>query len=341
MSRSLRHRPHVFRTIESHTAGNPTRTVLSGVPELSGDTMLARMHDLAANHDWVRTSLMFEPRGHAVMSGCLVLPPCDPRADVGVLYIEASGHLPMCGHDTIGVVTALIEHGLVRSREPVTRLVLDTPAGLVETTAAVSDGHVASVTFTSTPSFLYAEDVPLELPEVGTVRVDIAWGGNFYAIVEASSVGLDLTDPRVGERIMLAETIRDRVNAVVDVHHPALRGVAGVTHVQLIGPPRRTDATNLCSVVIRPGGADRSPCGTGTSARTAALVAQGRLQMGERLVHESITGEVFASVPVERVRVGPYDAVRTKITGSAYLTGTAEWSVDPRDPLADGFLVLG
>lgn len=227
MSRSLRHRPHVFRTIESHTAGNPTRTVLSGVPELSGDTMLARMHDLAANHDWVRTSLMFEPRGHAVMSGCLVLPPCDPRADVGVLYIEASGHLPMCGHDTIGVVTALIEHGLVRSREPVTRLVLDTPAGLVETTAAVSDGHVASVTFTSTPSFLYAEDVPLELPEVGTVRVDIAWGGNFYAIVEASSVGLDLTDPRVGERIMVAETIRDRVNAVVDVRHPALRRVAG------------------------------------------------------------------------------------------------------------------
>jgi proline racemase len=341
VSARVRGGPHVFRTIESHTAGNPTRTVLSGVPDLAGDTMLARMHDLAANHDWVRTSLMFEPRGHSVMSGCIVLPPCDPRADVGILYIEASGHLPMCGHDTIGVVTALVEHGLVRASEPVTRLVLDTPAGLVETTAAVRDGRVDSVTFTSTPSFLYAAGVGVEVPGIGTVEVDVAWGGNFYAIVEAHSVGLDLTDPRVGRRIALAETIREVVDATLDVRHPVLDGVMGVTHVQLIGPARRADATNLCSVVIRPGGADRSPCGTGTSARTAALVAQGRLRMGQPLVHESITGETFTSVPVERLHVGPYDAVRSRVTGSAYVTGTAEWRVDPRDPLADGFLVLG
>jgi proline racemase len=334
-------RPHTFRTIESHTAGNPTRTVLSGVPDLVGDTMLAKMHDLEANHDWVRTSLMFEPRGHSVMSGCVVLPPCQPSADVGILYIEASGHLPMCGHDTIGVVTALIEHGHVASSEPMTRLVLDTPAGLVETTAAVSDGRVTSVTFTSPPSFLFAKDVQLDVPDVGTIGVDIAWGGNFYAIVDAASVDLDLADPRVGKRIMLAETIREVVNATIDVRHPVLDGVAGVTHVQFIGPARRDGATNLCSVVIRPGGADRSPCGTGTSARTAALVARGQLRMGEPLVHESITGEVFTSVPIEEVQVGSYEGVRNQITGTAYVTGTAEWSVDPRDPLREGFLVIG
>lgn len=334
-------RPHTFRTIESHTAGNPTRTVLSGVPELHGDTMLAKMHDLESRHDWVRTSLMFEPRGHSVMSGCLVLPPCDPRADVGILFIEASGHLPMCGHDTIGVVTALIEHGHLPATEPTARVTLDTPAGLVETEATLADGKVTSVTFTSPPSFLHTRDAKLDVPGVGPIEVDIAWGGNYYAIVQAASVGLDLTDPRVGRRILLAETIRDVVNDTVDVRHPLLDGVSGVTHVQFIGTARRPDATNLCSVVIRPGGADRSPCGTGTSARAATLVARGALRMGERLVHESITGESFAAVPVERLQVGPFDAVRNRITGSAYVTGTAEWSVDPRDPLRDGFLVLG
>lgn len=334
-------RPHVFKTIESHTAGNPTRTVLSGVPDLHGETMLAKMHDLEARHDWVRTSLMFEPRGHSVMSGCVVLPPCDPRADVGVLYIEASGHLPMCGHDTIGLVTVLIQQGLVPSTEPTTKLVLDTPAGLVETTAAVRDGRVTSVTFTSTPSFLYVKDAVIQIPDVGAVSIDIAWGGNFYAIVDADAVGLDLASPRVGRRIALAETIRDVVNETVDVRHPVLDGVTGVTHVQFIGPPRREGATNLSSVVIRPGGADRSPCGTGTSARTAALVARGQLRLGEALVHESITGETFTSMPVEHVEVGGLDGVRNRITGTAYVTGTAEWFVDPHDPLCGGFLVLG
>jgi proline racemase len=329
-----------FHTIESHTAGNPTRTVLSGVPELHGDTMLAKMHDLEARHDWVRTALMFEPRGHSVMSGCIVLPPCDPRADVGVLYIEASGHLPMCGHDTIGLVTVLIERELVPITEPTTYVVLDTPAGLVETTATVEDERVTSVTFISTPSFLYARDVPVDLPGVGTIQIDIAWGGNFYAIVDAAAVGLDLTEPRVGRRILLAETLRDVVNETIAVKHPVLPGIEGVTHVQFIGPPRRTDATNLCSVVIRPGGADRSPCGTGTSARAATLVARGQLQLGESLVHESITGETFTAVPTELADVGGLPAVRNHITGTAYITGTAEWTIDPHDPLRHGFLVL-
>jgi proline racemase len=329
-----------FRTVESHTAGNPTRTVLSGVPELSGSTMLERMHDLANRHDWVRTALMFEPRGGSVMSGCVLQDPCDPRADVGVLYIEASGHLPMCGHDTIGLVTVLIEAGFVTAVEPVTQLMLDTPAGLVETAAAVRDGRVESVRFRSTASFLLADGVGIELPGGRRLTVDIAWGGNFYAIVDAGDAGVDLDVDRVGPRIALAETIRDCVNREVDVAHPVLAGVRGCTHVMYVGAPRHPDATNRCSVIIRPGGADRSPCGTGTAARTAALVAQGRLGIGDRLVHESITGGLFSATPVERLHVGGLDAVRSEISGQAFITGTSTWIVDPRDPQRRGFLIL-
>ncbi|MFP5346185.1 MAG: proline racemase family protein [Actinomycetes bacterium] len=329
-----------FRTIESHTAENPTRTVLSGVPDLVGDTMLDRMHDLATNHDWVRTALMFEPRGGSVMSGCVLQAPCDGRADVGVLYIEASGHLPMCGHDTIGLATVLVEAGLVDAVEPVTRIVLDTPAGLVETEVDVCDGRVRSASFVSTPSFLLAADVRVGLSDGTRLTVDIAWGGNFYAIVSAQEAGVDLDSPFVAERIALAATIREAVNATVDVVHPVLHGVRGCTHVMFTGEPRDPRATGRCSVIIRPGGADRSPCGTGTSARSATLVAKGRLGLGEQFVHESITGGLFTATPLERVQVGPFDGVRSRISGQAFVTGTAEWIVDPRDPQRDGFLVL-
>jgi proline racemase len=329
-----------FRTIESHTAGNPTRTVLSGIPELSGATMLERMQDLAENHDWVRTALMFEPRGGSVMSGCVLQAPCDPRADIGVLYIEASGHLPMCGHDTIGLITVLLEAGLVEAIGPVTRVVLDTPAGLVETEAVVRGGRVESVSFVSTPSFLLAEGVQVTLSSGVTLTVDIAWGGNFYAIVSAAQAGIDLDSPYVAQRIALAADIRDAVNAAVDVIHPLLAEVQGCTHVMFTGEPRDPRATSRCSVIIRPGGADRSPCGTGTSARSAALVAQGRLRLGERFVHESITGGLFTATPLEHVQVGPFRGVRSRIEGQAFVTGTAEWIVDPRDPQRHGFLVL-
>jgi proline racemase len=302
--------------------------------------MLERMQDLATNHDWVRTALMFEPRGGSVMSGCVLQAPCDPRADIGVLYIEASGHLPMCGHDTIGLVTVLVEAGLVDAVEPVTRVVLDTPAGLVETEAVVHDGGVRSVSFVSTPSFLLASGVPVTLPGGTALTVDVAWGGNFYAIVPADQAGVDLDSPFVAPRIALAADIRDAVDAMADVAHPVLEGVRGCTHVMFTGEPRNPQATSRCSVIIRPGGADRSPCGTGTSARSAALVAQGRLHVGERFVHESITGGLFTATPLEHVQVGDFPGVRSRISGQAFVTGTAEWIVDPRDPQHHGFLVL-
>jgi proline racemase len=298
--------------------------------------MLERMGDLATNHDWVRTPLMFEPRGGSVMSGCVLQAPCDPRADIGVLYIEASGHLPMCGHDTIGLVTVLVEAGLVDTVEPVTRVVLDTPAGLVETEAVVHDGRVASVSFVSTPSFLLAGGVPVTLPDGTALTVDLAWGGNFYAVVAADQAGVDLDSPFVAPRVALAADIRDAVDATVDVAHPVLTGVRGCTHVMFTGAPRNPRATSRCSVLIRPGGADRSPCGTGTSARSAVLVAQGLLRVGEQFVPESITGGLFTATPLEHVQVGDLPGVRSRISGRRSSPGPQNGSSTPATPSATG-----
>lgn len=332
---------HRFETIESHTAGNPTRTVITGAPELNGSNMLEKMWDLRDNHKWLRTSLMFEPRGSSVMSGCVLTEPCDTTADIGVVFIEASGYPLMCGHDTIGLVTVLIETGRVEPSGPVTRVVLDTPAGLVETEAVVDERRrVTSVSFISTPSFLWGRDLRIDVAGVGTVVCDIAWGGNFYAIVDAVSVGVDLDDPHVADRIALAARLRGAINSSLDVAHPVLAGVQGVTHVQYVGDPRNPIASNRSSVIMPPGGADRSPCGTGTSARTAALVARQDLALGDTLIHESITGGLFHSTALERVDVGGVPGVRNKISGRAFITGTATWCVDGEDPLAAGFLVL-
>jgi len=331
---------HEFETIESHTAGNPTRTVLSGVPPLVGATMLEQMNDLRDRLPWIRTSLMFEPRGSSVMSGCVLVEPCDPTADVGVIFIEASGYPPMCGHDTIGLVTVLVEIGRVVPTGPVLRLTLDTPAGLVRTESRIVDGRVASVSFESTPSFLLERDAQVDVPGLGRVTLDIAWGGNFYAIVDASSVGVDLDGEHIAPRVELAQRIRERVNETLDVKHPVLRGMEGVTHVQFVGPPLDPSADNRSSVIMPPGGADRSPCGTGTSARAAVLVQRGELAIGGTMVHESITGGLFAATPIKHVDVAGIAGVRNRITGQAFVTGRATWNVDPRDPLATGFLIL-
>ena len=332
--------PHEFDTIESHTAGNPTRTIVRGAPELRGATMLERLDDLRARFPWIRTALCFEPRGHSVMSGCVLQEPCDPTADVGVVFIETSGYPPMCGHDTIGLVTVLIETGRFPAEGPLVPCVLDTPAGIVRTEATVEGGRVTDVAFLSTPSFLLHRDVAVELDGLAPFQVDVAWGGNFYAIVEAADVGVDVRDPRVAGRIALAERIREHLNARLEVVHPVLEGVRGISHVQFNGPPTTAEAHTRSSVIMPPGGADRSPCGTGTSARTAALVARGRLALGETLVHESITGGLFRSTPVEALEVGGIPAVRNRISGRAFITGRSTFIIDPTDPLAAGFLVI-
>jgi proline racemase len=330
---------HVFRTIESHTGGNPTRTVLSGVPPLEGGTMLEKMLDLQRRLDWVRTALMFEPRGHSVMSGCILTAPCDPRADVGVVFIETSGYLPMCGHDTIGLCTVLVETGAVTVKEPYTDIRLDTPAGLVEARVKVCEGRAEEVSFVNAPSFLLHRDVEIDLPPHGRVRADIAYGGNFYAITEAAQVGLTLDVDHAAEAIAIAKRLRPAFDAAAHVVHPSLPDIRGLTHIQYFGPAVTDGADARILVIIRPGGADRSPCGTGTCAKVATLVARGDLQMGEEFVHESITGALFRARAVEQARVGDLPAVRVEVTGSAFITGESTFVLDPDDPMRHGFLV--
>jgi proline racemase len=329
---------HVFRTIETHTGGNPTRTVVSGVPRIPGDTMMDKARYCEAHYDWIRQALMYEPRGHGVMSGCLLTEPVHPEADFGVIYIEVGGYLPMCGHDTIGLVTALVETGQVEPR-PVTSVVLDTPSGIVRTEAHVEDGRVTAVSFDNVPSFVYREDVRVDVPEVGTVSVDIAWGGNFYGLVEAAAVGLVLAPDRARDAIRLARRIRRAVDAAVEVVHPLFPHVRGLTHVEFYGPPTHPAADVKNMVVVPPGGVDRSPCGTGTSAKAAILHARGALPVGASFVHESVTGALFRATVLGEDQVGSFPAVRVRITGRAYLYGESTFVVDPRDPLQHGFLL--
>lgn len=329
---------HVFRTIETHTGGNPTRTIVSGVPRIPGKTMMEKAQHLITDLEWIRTALMYEPRGHGVMSGCVLTEPVHPEADYGVIFIEVGGLLPMCGHDTIGLVTALVETGQVPTK-PVTEVVLDTPSGIVRAEARVENGRAVSVSFDNVPSFLYREDVRVEVDGVGEVRVDIAWGGNFYGLVEAKSVGLSLRPESARDAIGLGRRIRAAVDRKLLVQHPELPEVRGLTHIEYYGEPESPEADVRNMVIVPPGGVDRSPCGTGTCAKAAVLHRRGELKVGGSFVHESVTGALFRAEVLGEEPVGEYPGVRVRISGSARLYGESTFVIDERDPLRHGFLL--
>lgn len=330
---------HALKAIDSHTGGAPTRTVYSGVPPVPGRTMIEKREYIRHNLDWIRGVLTHEPRGHGPSSVVLLLPPCDPCADVGVVFVEAFGYPPMCGTDTIGVSTVLVETGQIPAQDPDTTLRIDTPAGLIESTVHVEDGEVTGVSFVGAPSFLLASDVEVEVGEFGRVAADIAYGGNFYAITDAAQYGLRIADDNCAAGIDLMNRVRPAFEAAVNVQHPTVPEIRGLTHMQFFAPPQAPDADARLLVVMEHGAIDRSPCGTGTSAKVAALVAQGRLGMGEPFVHESVTGATFRGRAVEKAKVGLLDAVRVEITGSAFITADSTYLVDPRDPLACGFSI--
>ncbi|GMA61909.1 4-hydroxyproline epimerase [Alicyclobacillus fastidiosus] len=325
-------------TIDTHTGGNPTRTVTSGAPELIGQTMTEKMVYMKEHHDDFRRALMYEPRGHEVMSGCILTAPCNPNADIGVVYIETGGYLPMCGHDTIGVCTALIEGGIFPSDK--TTLRLDTPAGLVEAKLTIRDGKVEGVTFTNIPSFLYKKDIVVDVAGVGSLTLDIAYGGNFYGLVDASTIGLALSADNGSNIVQLAVQIREAVNRTVDVVHPEIPVIQGMTHVEFYGEPMSQMAHCRNVVVVPPGGIDRSPCGTGTSAKVATLFAKGELAIGEEFVHESIVGSVFYAKVLEETTVGHLPAIVPQVSGAAWVTGFHQFLLHDSDPLNDGFLLI-
>ncbi|GAA2445231.1 proline racemase family protein [Streptomyces lavendulocolor] len=329
---------HVHHAVDSHTEGMPTRVITGGIGTVPGATMAERRRHFADHLDHVRTLLMYEPRGHAAMSGAILQPPTRPDADFGVLFIEVSGLLPMCGHGTIGVATVLVETGMVPVTEPVTTVRLDTPAGLVRADVRVVDGAATSVTLTNVPAFAVALDRTADVPGLGEVAYDLAYGGNFYAFVELDALGLPFDRSRKDDLLAAGLAVMDAINATDRPVHPEDPGIGGVKHVYLAAPG--SDATrSRHAMAIHPGWFDRSPCGTGTSARMAQLHARGLLPLDRDFVNESFIGTRFTGRLTGTTTVGGLPAVVPAITGRAWITGTAQYFLDPDDPFPAGFLL--
>ena len=329
----------VISTIDSHTEGEPTRVVIGGIPVIPGSTFREKWEWAKANLDDLRKMLMFEPRGNGVMSGSILTTPCTPGADIGVIYIEVSGFLPMCGHGTIGTCTVLVEAGLVTVTEPLTHLTLDTPAGLVRAIVTVENGVAKDVTIQNVPAFLYKADQIVDVPGIGQVTLDIAFGGNFYALVEAESLGLKLEPAQAKEIVHYGGLIREAIFEQLSVVHPLIPEINRCSHVRFISPSPTPGVTTRNAVLYSAEAIDRSPCGTGTSAEMACRHAKGILGLGQEFISESIIGSIFHGRLLETTQVGPYPAVVPTIRGSAYVSGINQLVLDPRDPFAHGFYV--
>jgi 4-hydroxyproline epimerase len=325
-----------FVCIDGHTCGNPVRLVVGGAPLLRGGSMSARRQDFVRRYDWIRTALMFEPRGHDHMSGAIFYPPCREDCDTGVLYIEVTGCLPMCGHGTIGAVTFALEQGLVSPRAE-GRVRLDTPAGLVVADYERAGRFVERVRLINVASYLALPEIRIDCPELGEIVVDIAYGGNFYAIIEpqANYGGLDAL--AAGDILRLSPELRRRLNGRVEIVHPDDPTIRGISHLMWTGPARDPKAHGRNAVFYGDKAIDRSPCGTGTSARMAQLVARGRLGVGDDFVHESIIGSLFEGRIEGAAKVGEHAAIVPSVAGWARMTGLNTIFVDARDPYAHGF----
>ena len=298
--------------------------------------MLERRQHFLAEYDWIRTGLMFEPRGHDIMSGSILYPPTRPDCDIGILFIETSGCLPMCGHGAIGTVTIAVEHGLVRPREPGV-LRLDTPAGMVEARFLPSGPYVDNVRITNVPSYLHGRDYEVDVEGLGTLRVDVAYGGNFYAIVEPQPQFSDVADVQPSDLLRWSPRLRTAFNARHGIAHPEYSAIDRLTHVLWTGKALTPRGSARNAVFYGDKGIDRSPCGTGTSARMAQLAATGRLSEGEDFVHESIIGSTFVGRIEGRTKIGHRDAIIPSIEGWARVTGFNTIIIDDRDPFAFGF----
>ena len=329
---------HTFTCLDGHTCGNPVRLVTGGGPLLRGASMSERRQDFLANHDWIRKALMFEPRGHDVMSGSILYPPTRADCDIGILFIETSGCLPMCGHGTIGTVTMAVENGLVSPATP-GELALDAPAGRVVARYKHDGRFVESVRITNVASYLAMTDVTVDVPGLGELTFDISYGGNFYAIVEPQKNFAGLESISAGDVLRYSPVIRKILNDKIAPVHPENPTIQGIGHVMWTGKPRDPKAHARNAVFYGDKAIDRSPCGTGTSARMAQLAARGTLKVGDDFVHESIIGSLFEGRVEEATRVGNHAAIVPSISGWARQHGINTIFVDSRDPFAHGFSV--
>ncbi len=328
-----------FFCIDAHTCGNPVRLVAGGGPLLLGENMMQKRLHFLREFDWIRTGLMFEPRGHDMMSGSILYPPNDPANDIGVLFIETSGCLPMCGHGTIGTVTIMIEQGLVAPKTP-GRLRLETPAGLVEVEYFQEGKKVKSVRLTNVASFLFSQNLEVDCPDLGKLKVDVAFGGNFYAIVDPQENFPGLENFRAEQLVGWAREMRKRLNAHHQFVHPGDPNIHGLSHILWTGKPLDPTSTARNAVFYGEKAIDRSPCGTGTSARMAQWHAKNLLKMGDLFVHESIIGSKFTGRIAEETTVAGRPAIRPSIEGWAMVTGFNTIILDDDDPYFQGFQVI-
>ncbi len=341
----------VIEAVDAHAAGEPGRVIVGGVEGVPGSSMFEAMEWLQANRDDLRLRMLREPRGYPAANCNLILKPADPAADAGYVIMEQVEYPGMSGTNTMCVVTVLLETGLVPMVEPVTELILEAPAGLIRVRADCSDGKVTAVTFRNVPAFATHLAAPVEVPRLGTVVVDVAYGGMFYVIAEAEPFGLRLTPDEGADIVRITEMIKAAANEQLPVVHPEQPGFTGITIGQLSGPAHdpansRRNVVTVSTGTLdweRPatwtGAIDRSPCGTGTSARMAVLHARGELGVGDAFRHEGILGTVFTGRVVEETTIGPYRAIVPTITGQAWITGFASYVVDPTDPFPDGFTI--
>lgn len=341
----------MIQAVDAHAAGEPGRVIVGGVLDVPGASMFDKMSWLQANRDDLRLRMLREPRGFPAANCNVILPATHTEADAGYVIMEQVEYPGMSGTNTMCVVTVLLETGMLPMHEPVTELTLEAPAGLIRVRATCADGKVTSVTFRNVPAFATHLDVPVEVPQLGTVTVDVAYGGMFYVVAEAAPFGLRLTPDEGRDIVRITEMIKAAAAEQLPVVHPEQPGFAGITIGQLSGPAH--DAANSMRNVVtvstgqldwsRPstwtGAIDRSPCGTGTSARMAILHAKGRLRVGEDFRHEGILGTVFTGRLLEETRIRDTVAVVPQITGTAWITGFASYVIDPTDPFPDGFTV--
>lgn len=328
-----------IEVVDAHTAGEPLRVILGGFPDLPRGSILDARGEAKALHDGLRRALMWEPRGHADMYGCIVVPPVSPEADFGVLFTHNEGFSTMCGHGIIGVATVAVELGLVEAQGDEARIGIDTPAGRVEARARLQDGRVPSVAFTNVPSFAGVLDRKVDVSGVGSVRYDIAYGGAFYAFVNAADFGLELVPGEHRRLVEVGRAVKAAVVATGEPVHPEATDLGFLYGTIFVGPPHMEGhhSRNVC--VFADGEVDRSPTGTGVSARLALHHARGELGDGEEIVVESILGTTFTGRALGTARVGPHDAVIPEVEGSARITGRGELLLDPDDPLVEGFLL--
>ena len=330
---------HTFFCIDGHTAGNPVRLVAGGAPLLRGSSMAERRLDFLERFDWVRTGLCFEPRGHDMMSGGFLYPPCEPDSDAAILFIETSGCLPMCGHGTIGMITFGLENGLITPREP-GKLKVEVPAGTIHIEYEKEGAKVTAVRIRNVPAYLAAEGIQIDVPGFGPLTLDVAYGGNYYAIIEPQGAYTGLDDLGASKLVELSRTIRELVREQFEPVHPLEPSIRGVSHVLWADKPSAEDADGRNAVFYGERAIDRSPCGTGTSARLAHLAAKGRLKVGDRFVHESYIRSRFIGRVEEATELGGQAAIVPSIQGSAVSTGYNTIWIDREDPFWAGFTVV-